>query len=158
MLCYGLDRVHDCHRLFLVGLGLVQWLAPIVRGRWDGGLLHKSCVGVPDLCFSWVEGRLLPSCSGLSRASGASWSSSSEGGTTVSPSTELLCPWTFEVTGTCIVFLSAIGYAIYQVIFDRTRESIGVHDVGTINVFMGVMGVMNCCLLWPLIFVIARPS
>lgn len=62
-----------------------------------------------------------------------------------------------EVTGTCFVFLSAVGYAIYQVIFDKTMESIGVHDVGTINVFMGVMGVMNFCLLWPLIFVIAVP-
>mmetsp|Transcript_8288 Transcript_8288/g.23016 ORF Transcript_8288/g.23016 Transcript_8288/m.23016 type:complete len:356 (-) Transcript_8288:164-1231(-) len=67
-------------------------------------------------------------------------------------------PMSVEIMGNVLVLGAAVGYAVYQVIFDKTMAQIGTDNIWTINVFVGVMGVFNVFLLWPVLFLVSIPA
>jgi hypothetical protein len=67
-------------------------------------------------------------------------------------------PLSVEIMGNTFVLAASVGYAVYQLIFDKTMARIGTDNIWTINVFVAVMGVLNVVLIWPVLFLVSIPA
>jgi len=67
-------------------------------------------------------------------------------------------PMSVEIMGNVFVLAASFGYAVYQLLFDKTMAQIGTDNIWTINVFVAVMGVLNVVLIWPVLFLVSIPG
>lgn len=61
-----------------------------------------------------------------------------------------------QLIGSGFVLLAAMGYAVYEIFFDKALDGLP-SSVNVTNVFVAVCAVLNSTLLWPLVLCLALP-
>lgn len=61
-----------------------------------------------------------------------------------------------QFIGNSFVLLAAMGYAIYEVFFDKALDGLP-SSVSVTNMFVAVCAVLNSLLLWPVVLMLALP-
>lgn len=61
-----------------------------------------------------------------------------------------------QLVGNSFVILAAMGYAVYEIFFDKALDGLP-SSVSVTNVFVAVCAVLNSLLLWPLVLLLALP-